>query len=196
MKKLLICGDSFAADWTIKYKGKGWVNLLADSYAVTNLAQAGCSEYKILKQVQSVDLTKFDMILVSHTSPYRLYVKEHPIHNKDILHKNSCLIYSDVNEYLPAHPELEPITHYLERYFDLEYAEHMHGLLIKEIESICPANTVHLSHIEWGDIYQCRNWINFKDIFKHHRGMINHYDDEGNRIIYTAVKHKLRELNE
>jgi hypothetical protein len=60
MDKLLICGDSFAADWTVKVKEKGWVNLLAQDYKVTNLAQAGCSEYKILKQLQSVNLDKFD----------------------------------------------------------------------------------------------------------------------------------------
>ena len=26
---ILICGDSFAADWTVKYAGQGWPNLLA-----------------------------------------------------------------------------------------------------------------------------------------------------------------------
>ena len=50
--KILICGDSFAADWTVKYPGQGWPNMLAEIHEVTNLAQAGCSEYKILKQLE------------------------------------------------------------------------------------------------------------------------------------------------
>ena len=136
MEKLLICGDSFAADWTVKVKGKGWVNLLEQNYKVTNLAQAGCSEYKILKQLQSVDLDRYDLVLVSHTSPYRLYVREHPVHSKDILHKNSCLLYSDVLEHLPKYPELKPVVEYFDKYFDIEYAEHMHSLLLQEIEEI------------------------------------------------------------
>ena len=54
---LLIIGDSFAADWSVKYADKkGWPNFLAEKYSVTNLAQAGCSEYKIKKQLDSVNL--------------------------------------------------------------------------------------------------------------------------------------------
>ena len=61
--KILILGDSFATDWTSKYpQGKGWPNLLAEKFDVTNLAQAGISEYKILKQIKSVsNLEKFDL---------------------------------------------------------------------------------------------------------------------------------------
>jgi len=47
--KILICGDSFAADWTVKYPGQGWPNMLAQQHEIVNLAQAGCSEYKIFK---------------------------------------------------------------------------------------------------------------------------------------------------
>ena len=54
-KKLLIAGDSFAADWTIKYKGEGWVNTLCKDYDVTNIAQAGVSEYKIYNQLKKID---------------------------------------------------------------------------------------------------------------------------------------------
>ncbi len=43
--KLLIAGDSFAADWLSGESG--WPNLLANEYDVTNVAQAVCSEYKI-----------------------------------------------------------------------------------------------------------------------------------------------------
>jgi hypothetical protein len=196
MDKLLICGDSFAADWTVKVKEKGWVNLLAQDYKVTNLAQAGCSEYKILKQLQSVNLDKFDMVLVSHTSPFRLYVPEHPVHHKDKLHKNSCLLYSDVLEHLPDHPELKPVVEYFDKYFDVQYAEYMHNLLLRDIEKLCPINTLHISHIDWKNLHEFENFVSFKEVFAKHRGSVNHYTEAGNQIVYQSVSNSLRVMNE
>ena len=193
MKKLLICGDSFAADWTVKVAGQGWVNKLNSDFTVTNLAQAGCSEYKILKQLQSVKLSKFDKILVSHTSPYRLYVTEHPVHKGDSLHNNSCLLYSDVVAHLDDHPELKAVTNYFENYFDLEYAEHIHNLLLQEIENYCPQNTLHISHIDWKKLHEFKNFLNFKSVFEKHPGNVNHYDDLGNELVYESVIGKLNE---
>jgi hypothetical protein len=44
--KVLIVGDSFAADWTVKYpSGKGWVNLLAEHHDVTNFEKV-CDELR------------------------------------------------------------------------------------------------------------------------------------------------------
>jgi hypothetical protein len=196
MDKLLICGDSFAADWTVKVKGKSWVNLLEQDYKITNLAQAGCSEYKILKQLQSVNLDKFDMVLVSHTSPFRLYVPEHPVHHKDKLHKNSCLLYSDVLEHLPNHPELKPVVEYFDKYFDIQYAEYMHNLLLRDIEELCPCKTLHISHIDWKNLHEFEIFANFKEVFAKHRGSVNHYTEEGNQIVYQSVSNRLRVMNE
>ena len=39
--KILIAGDSFAADWKIKYNGNGWVNMLSNDYDVTKAIQQG-----------------------------------------------------------------------------------------------------------------------------------------------------------
>ena len=50
-KNILICGDSFAADWTKKYNGNGWVNMLCNDFNITNVAEAGVSEYKIYQQL-------------------------------------------------------------------------------------------------------------------------------------------------
>ena len=195
MKKLLICGDSFAADWTVKYKGYGWVNLLEQNYKVTNLAQAGCSEYKILKQLQSVKLSKFDVVLVSHTSPYRLYVKEHPVHINNVLHKNSCLLYSDVLEHVENYPELKPVVEYFDNYFDIDYAEHLHNLLLQEIEEMCGLNALHVSHIKWDKLYKFHKFINFANIFEKYRGDMNHYNSQGNEIVYERVLAKLRSID-
>mgnify|MGYP003663995091 CR=1 FL=1 len=69
--KLLLTGDSFAANWNGDYLG--WADMLDKDHTVTNLAQCGIGEYKILKQFDGVELEQFDAIIVSHTSPYRIH---------------------------------------------------------------------------------------------------------------------------
>lgn len=185
MKKILICGDSFAADWTKKYKGIGWPNMLAQEYKVTNLAQAGCCEYKIYKQLISINLLKFDHIIISHTSPYRLYVNKHPLHHNDPLHKNSDIIYSDIKDY----KELSPIIDYYENYFDLEHAEFIHNLICNKIDDITKLyNVLHLTSFDWTNLYKFPNLISFENIFKKHPGCMNHYNDLGNKLVYNTLK--------
>ena len=56
--KLLLAGDSFAAEWP----GENvWPKLLAKQHDVTNVAQAGVSEYKILKQLHNAELKDYDV---------------------------------------------------------------------------------------------------------------------------------------
>jgi hypothetical protein len=196
MKKILICGDSFAADWTVKYPGEGWPNLLAKEYDITNLAQAGCSEYKIYLQIQSVNLADFDAIIVSHTSPYRLYVKEHPIHMNDILHSNSDLIYSDVKEHSKSNKELLPLANYFEEYFDIDHAKFVHSLICEKIEKIAAThNTLHLVNHKWDDLYKFQNVFSFNELFETNRGTINHFDENGNYIVYQKVSEWIKHLD-
>jgi len=186
---LLICGDSFAADWTIKYPGQGWPNMLSQNFTVTNLAQAGCSEYKILKQLQSVDLTKFDKIIISHTSPYRVYVERHPVHFNDPLHKHCDLIYSDVKDHAVDNKSLLPIVEYFEKYFDLEHARYMHTLVCKDIQELLPVgcNVLHISNIDWEELYIFPHMINFYHLFKTNPGNMNHFDTIGNQFVYKQI---------
>jgi len=174
--KILICGDSFAADWTVKHKGTGWPNMLANLYQVTNLAQAGCSEYKILKQIQSVDLFEYDKIIVWHTSPYRIYVEEHPTHNKDVLHKNCDFIYSDVKA--QQSKELTPIIDYFEKYFSFEYADFVHSLICKQIDEL-------LEPVK-DKVIQIPQMINFDHLTKPNQGL-NHFDTDGNQIVFNEL---------
>jgi len=190
--KLLICGDSFAADWTVKYNGIGWPNLLSKNYQVTNLAQAGCSEYKIYQQLISVDLTKFDQIIVSHTSPYRIPIKQHPVHSKDKLHKNSDLIYTDIKEHSKTNNKLLPIVEFFENYFDMDSAQFIHSLICEKIDNLT-ANvpTLHLTNLNWDNLYLFQNMLNFEYLFKTNRGVMNHYDIDGNQIIYNSIVERL-----
>jgi hypothetical protein len=189
--KILISGDSFAADWQNAKNVSGWPNLLANDFDVLNIAQAGCSEYKIYKQLLSVDLSNFDGIVIAHTSPNRLYVRNHPVHSSSILHKNSDLIYTDIKEHASVDPNLLPIVDYFEKYFDIEYAEFVHTLICKEIDlmfSNFAGNVIHLTGFDWTNLYQFNELQVFSDLAIHDRGLANHFDTEGNEKVYQTVK--------
>jgi hypothetical protein len=189
--KILISGDSFAADWQIAKNVSGWPNLLANDFDVLNIAQAGCSEYKIYKQLLSVDLSNFDGIVIAHTSPNRLYVRNHPVHSSSILHKNSDLIYTDIKEHASVDPNLLPIVDYFENYFDFEYAEFVHTLICKEIDSLLSSykgRVIHLTGFSWENLYQFTDMKVFSDLAIHDRGLTNHFDTEGNEKVYQTVK--------
>jgi len=186
MSNILICGDSFAADWTKKYDGNGWVNMLTKDHTVTNIAEAGVSEYKIYKQLDSIDVKKFDKVVVSHTSPYRIPVKEHPIHSKDILHYNCDLIYSDLKEHKDD-PLIQSAINFYENLFDLDYACFIHDLIIKEINSKYE-NLINITFFSMN-----KNMYNFEEIYIENKGLINHMNDNGNKIIYNRIKEIINE---
>jgi hypothetical protein len=196
MESLLICGDSFAADWTVKYSGSvGWPNMLCQDYQVTNLAQAGCGEYKIYLQLKSTDLDAYDKIVVCHTSPYRIFIKHHPVHANDILHAHSDLLYSDIKAHSITNKNLLPIVDYFEKYFDLDHAVFTHGLICKEIDQMLSGcNVIHVANIEWQNLYKFPNMLYFDKLRDKHAGTINHYDSAGNRQIYQLIKDKLSTL--
>lgn len=186
MSKILICGDSFAADWSKKYEGKGWVNMIENDHIITNIAEAGVSEYKIYKQLQSVNTDKFDKIIVSHTSPYRIPIKEHPIHSKDILHHNCDLIYSDLKEH-EDNPLVKSAIDFYENLYDMDYACFIHDLIIKEI-NLKYRNLINITFFSTN-----KNMYNFEDIFLKNKGLINHMNDNGNKIIYNKIKDIINE---
>lgn len=188
--KILICGDSFSADWTKKTGRKGWPNLLAEQFEITNLSQAGCGQYKIFKQLQVCDLAVFSHVIISHTSPYRIHVSQHPIHCGDILHNNCDLIYEDLNAHIDDSVEIKFFVDFFEKYYDLEYAVYVHGLICKDMIAYMDSyqgKIIHLRNIIWDKFYKFADMIDNSDIFLSHRGKTNHFSDEGNNIVYQRV---------
>jgi hypothetical protein len=193
MKRILICGDSFAADWTVKHPGKGWPNMLADTHEVTNIARAGVSEYKIHQQLESVNLFDFHVIIIAHTSPYRLYVKQHPIHSTDVLHSDCDFIYNDIKANEDQYPELGSIVDYFEKYFDQDYAKFVHSLICEKIEKMVDGcRVIHLINFE--DQYKFKNSMDFTSVFKTNRGLMNHFDEDGNKYVYQRLIRRISEL--
>jgi len=191
--KLLVAGDSFAAEWP---GSNGWPKLLAKDYKVTNVAQAGVSEYKILKQLQSITLDDYDVFIVSHTSPSRVHTPTHPLPRTE-LHKDCDLIYSDIeNRFDLFNPSLRSAKGYFQHHYDDHYYQTIYSLLRKEIYTILAKRKyLSLSHIEiakyfiWED-----NHLDFTDFWQANKGKENHYNEEGNQKICKIIVDNLHKL--
>ena len=186
---ILIIGDSFAADWAVKYTElQGWPNLLSKKYNVTNLAQAGVSEYKIYKQLCSVNVIDYDLAIVAHTSPYRLVTKRHPVHSDDALHANCDLIYSDIEHYASTlrgkfNKSLQNAYNFFAYHYDEEYQEITHQLFREKIDYLLTMPTITITDFD--------DW---KDIVTQHYGFCNHLSDTGNKIVYERIVSKIAEI--
>lgn len=184
--KILIAGDSFAAKWP---DTGGWPGLLANDHAVTNVAQAGVSEYKILRQIQLASLDYFDKIIVSHTSPARVHTRQHPIH-KQGLHENCDLIYNDIadrNSWL--NPSLKSAQDWFKYHYDDDYQTDIYLLVRKEIRNILSKSKyISITHMPISTKYAVEhNNISFSTVWQQHRGTVNHYTEQGNHIIYKEL---------
>jgi len=182
--KILIVGDSFSADWTIKHKGRGWPNLLASKYNVTNLSQAGVSEYKIYKQIKSVDTDSYDKIIISHTYPFRIYTKVNPFTRKDPLRCNSDIVLNDL--YSKHNFSAFIIKKFLKYHFDETYYLDMYQCWFEKLKSF--NNCVHIKHLNIPidvDIDFHKYWLS-------NRGFINHYNSLGNQHIFEILDEHLK----
>ena len=186
-KTLLIVGDSFACDWSKKYKGvKGWPNLLDKNYNITNIAEAGVSEYKIYLQLKSQNLSKFDKIIVSHTSAYRIPIQEHPIHKGDLLHNKCDIIFSDVKEHI-HNPVMKTAYDFYSEIFYPDYFIFINTLIFNEIYKLS-SNAVHITFF---DNFYDESVKKMENIFLNHKGNINHLDETGNLIVYNQISEYL-----
>jgi hypothetical protein len=192
--KILIVGDSFAADWTVKYPTQsGWPNLLAQKYDVTNIAQAGVSEYKILKQLQSVNITEYNLVIASHTSPLRVHTNTHPIHQSDDLHTNADLILSDLLYHLHTFTgffnwALRAAIGYFKYHYDDNFQIDVYKLIRQDIKSMITVPYLVLSnHIVNDNLIIESNVLKIGTVQLKHPGLINHMSDTGNRIVFDTI---------
>lgn len=188
---ILIAGDSFAAVYP--FAKLGWVNILAHHHNVVNLAQAGCGEYKIWKQIESADLTKFDLVIVSHTSPSRVHVPAHPIH-KEGFHKNCDLLAKDILERNSwFNSKIKTAQEWFRHFYDDEYQIDIYKLIRKRIsEHLEKMPYISMTHLPISRDHAIEsNNIDFSDLWHKERGSINHYTIHGNRIIYDKIAEHL-----
>ncbi len=197
MCNVLIVGDSFAADWTVKYTDKkGWPNLLAENFLVENVAQAGVSEYKIYKQIMAIsNIDAYDFVIVSHTSPYRAVTRKHPIHSTDILHQHADLMTNDINFHHSkiknfANSALNAAHGYLRYHYDIDYHVTTYNLFKEEINKRLPKNKTISVNIfpDNNDSYIGHTFLDFSKLQKTCSGLINHLSHKGNDIVFQKIK--------
>jgi len=198
-RKILIAGDSFAADYTIRYHDQiGWPNMISKNHKVTNIAQIGVTEYKVLQQIRSVDLNKYDSIIISHSSPTRVHCEVHPIHYDNVLYKNSDLLYNDIKDH-PENRDAVIAVEYFKRFFDLDYYCEISKLLCMEITNIL-GNYPHLNQFHMTNYYNHNPYdfldsFNFNKIWFNNQGTMNHLNDLGNKQLYEIVNNWILETN-
>ena len=188
--KVLIAGDSFAAKWP---SNSGWVNLLEKDFNVTNIAQAGVGEYKILKQIESVNTNEFDVVVVSHTSPSRVHTPNHPCYTKGF-HKDCDLIITDIeNKNSWFNTSLRTAKGWFNYHYDDEYQKDIYKLIRQQINDIVKVPYISISHIEFLNNFSLeKDFISFSDLWKIERGNVNHYSNNGNLTVYQVIKNKIK----
>lgn len=179
----------------------GWPNLLAQVHQVTNLAQAGVSEYRIYQQLQSVkDLTAFDVVIVAHTSPLRVPTRRHPMHYDDSLHKNADLIYSDIVYHASKlknffNRRLHAAREFYRYHYDDEFFEDTYWLFREKINTILADKKV----ITLATFKECpareKYVLDFTDLLNTQPGLINHYSEKGNRLVFDTINATVKLLS-
>ena len=192
-KKILIAGDSFAAKWVDT--DLGWVNKLESEFDITNRAQAGCGEYKILKQLLSTNLDDYDCIIVSHTSPSRIHVPSHPLH-KTGFHKDCDLIYNDIIDRFDfPYTSLSVAKGWFENFYDDEYQLDIYRMIREKINSIIEIPYISMSHIDLLKKESIESLhLDFSGLWKNNRGNVNHYNEFGNQFIADKIKFQIKKI--
>jgi hypothetical protein len=187
MTKVLVAGDSFASDW---YSGDEWWRQLP--YTVTNVAQAGASEYKILKSLASV--REYDAVIIFHTSPTRIYAANgNLLHKNSDTHKNSCYVINDVlNKRGPIKRAMENFVKY---FYNDDFANYMHVKICEDIVSKTHGiPTIHASGFNYSGIFEFDNFVSAQDLFETYRGKTCHLTTNGNRYLAERICKKLTSL--
>jgi len=191
--KILLMGDSWAADWSSKHSEYlGWPNILAEQFDVTNIAQAGVSQYSIVKQLHSVKPYDYDKVVCSITSPYRVYTPQHPVHTEG-LHANSDLIYTDIEHHHAEsdyNVKLNSALGYFLHHFDTDHAEFVNELLVNYLlEQLDTNDTIITSNIEGNDVFTTEHvYCDGHSIWQSYPGKINHLSEEGNLLFADSIK--------
>ena len=194
-KRLLIAGDSFAARYP-NDKGQGWPLLLRGEYEVTNVAQAGVSEYKILKQLQSIsNIGQYNYIVIAHTSPHRVHTRK-SIHSTE-LHKDCDLLLSDVEaKKFTLNPAIRSAKGYFKYHFDPDYYQDIYQLVRNEINNITRyVPTLHIDHFDTAlSCAKEKYRLDLSSMWPYYRGDVNHYTQQGNEIVCARIIERLKDL--
>jgi len=165
---ILIAGDSFSAVYD--NKSEWWQ--LGDC---KNISQKGSSEFKILKSLQKENLSKYEKIIVCHTSPYRIYTEDNIINNGD--RTNGCYL---INDLLHKKGDIKTAAKlYTKYFFNEEYVLWSYYKVMDEIKNL--TNSIHIS------FFNVQNVISLRHIYEKNMGNICHMTPEGNKVVHEQI---------
>ena len=192
--KVLLLGDSWAADWSSKFDDyPGWPNLLSETFDITNIAQAGVCQYSIVKQLDGVNPDDFDRIVISITSPFRIYTPQHPVH-KSGLHVNSDLILTDLQHQIKKFPENAPLRaaiDFFEHHFDPDHANFVNQLIVDHLlQRLDKDKTIVTSNIQYNrQFVTTHEYCDGFGVWKRHKAVnANHMTEKGNKVFAEKMK--------
>lgn len=192
--KVLILGDSWAADWSSKFNEyPGWPNILSKTFDITNIAQAGVSQFRIVKQLNSVNADDFDRIVISITSPFRIYTPQHPVH-KTGLHIHSDLILNDLKHQAKEFPDNAPLRSaidFFEYHFDTDHANFVNQLIVDHLlQRLDKDKTIVTGCIAHNaDFVKSHKYVDGFEVWKKHKAVnANHMTRKGNEIFAKIMK--------
>lgn len=178
-------GDSFG------YQKKdepypSWVDLLSQQHAVDNHCECGVSEYKILKQLETANLDKYNVIIVTHTSYSRVFVEHNPLHADSKYHKNCDILAADVES---RNDEFSRACQLYYKYiFNDDHARDMYNLILKEIDRMLNGKTaIHMTHFDHAGLHKFNRLLEFNNLFLANRGPVNHYTEFANKLVADRV---------
>lgn len=187
--KIGLFGDSFGYQKS-NQPYMSWPDLLQRYHTLKNHCRCGVSEYKILQQLKQVDLNQFDQLIITHTSPTRVYVPYNPIHHTDPIYNTCDIIYSDSTAHSSEFGQACKL--YFKHIFDINYAIDIHNMICREIDNLCCGqNVLHITHFDYEKCYKFPELLNFYHYWIDHKGPVNHYNQEGNEYVYHQIINNL-----
>lgn len=190
--KLGIFGDSFGYQNSTNLF-PSWVDHLSQHGIIDNYCQCGVGEYKILQQLKAVNLNYYDQIIITHTSPGRVFIRNNPLYSDSTTHKHCDILFSDIEH---RDDQFSKTCHnYFKYIFDMDYAIDIHNMICHEIDSLTKQyNVIHLTHFDYSKCYQYPSILNFHKMWLKNRGPVNHYNEYGNQEIYRVLLKKIENL--
>ena len=173
--------------------------MLADRYEVTNLSRAGVGEYKIYRQLAPTDFDDYDVIIVCHTSPYRVHTRKHPIHGDSSFHAMADLIYSDIEYHRSKilsfiNRSLTAAWHYFKYHYDLDYQEFIYCATRDKINDLLlERSVIHIDTALVPEKFRTGNFdisdINIRP------GEANHLSREDNIKVFELLNERIEEIS-
>jgi len=175
-----IYGDSFG----VSSDRDSWVSMLAKHYKIKNYCIPGASEYRILQSIKS-NIPDGDIVILVHTNPYRVFVEYNPLH-PNTGHKHCDLVFSDIDHHKKTNFGRAAMD-YFKYIFSEQQCEDFYDMCIKEQSLLLnDLQVIHTTHFQTN-----RDMLYFDYNSSPHKGNINHYNKQGNLLVY---RHLLQEI--